>query len=306
MPHGQSRQARRVTRALRIASTSAFFLAVLKGVAGWWTGSLALLASALDSGVDTVISTTNLFGHRMAHKPADSEHAFGHGKLEALLALTQGLVLMGIAIAIGVRAVLMLEGGEIRLEAGEAAVVSLISLLGTLWIVWFLQGALRGAESLILQAETAHYTMDLVNTAAVLIALVLARVTGIAEIDPIISMVVALTIVLSARRILADAIQELMDRALPGEVERVVDERIRAHPETIGYHDLRTRRAGPQKFISLHLEIRADLPFSEAHRITEEVRDEVEGAIPGSHVFIHADPDEWEIAGEVRRGPDVP
>jgi ferrous-iron efflux pump FieF len=287
------------------ASAASLVLAFAKGFAAWATGSLALAASALDSALDAVLSLGNGYGARLAAKPPDEDHRFGHGKAEALFALAQ-------AVIVGAMALSLAAGGAIRLRSGEgpeaplwAAAAAAAGLLVTLGITLVLGRAERRSGSLIVTADLAHYRLDLAGGAAVLVGLLLVRWTGIAEIDALLSVIVAVAILGGLRSLATRALADLTDAALPEDIEATVIEAVRAHPETIGFHELRTRRAGPHRFIAFHLELPAELTFVEAHRITEEVQDDIEAAIPGARVFIHSDPHELEHDGRRRRGAEI-
>lgn len=293
-------------RSLAIASAASLGLAAAKGAAALATSSLALAASALDSALDAVLSLGNWYGARLAAKPPDDDHRFGHGKAEALFALAQAVILGGMVLALA-------AGGVIRLRSGvgpkaplAAALAALVSLGGTLAIIVYLRRSQRRKrDSLILATDLAHYSLDFASGAAVLVGLLLVRWTGLAEIDAVLSIIVAAAVLSGLRRIVVRALADLTDAALPADVESIIDAVIARHPEAVGYHELRTRRAGPQQFVALHLELPAELPFVEAHRITEEVRDEIEAAVPGAQVFIHGDPHEIEEAGHRRRGAEI-
>lgn len=296
---------RSVARVLVLASATSLALSAAKGIAAWATGSLALAASALDSALDAALSLANGFGARLAAKPPDDDHRFGHGKAEALFALAQ-------AIIVGAMALALAAGGAIRLRSGEgpaapvwAAAATAGAMLVTLAIIVVLGRAERRSGSLIVTADLAHYRLDLAGGGAVLIGLLLVRWTGIGEIDAVLSIIVAVAILGGLRSLTTRALADLTDAALPADVEAAVIAAVEAHPQSLGFHELRTRRAGPQRFIAFHLELPAELTFVEAHRITEEVRDDVEAAVPGSQVFIHSDPHELEHDGRRRRGAEI-
>ncbi len=294
-----------VARVLVLASATSLVLAIAKGAAAWATGSLALAASALDSAFDAVLSLGNGFGARLAAKPADDDHRFGHGKAEALFALAQSLIVGAMALSLAV-------GGAVRLRSGEgpeaplwAATAASAGLLVTLGITLGLSRTARRSGSLIVKADLAHYRLDLAGGVAVLAGLLIVHWTGIAEIDALLSIVAAVAILSGLRSLAAQALADLTDAALPADIEAAVIEAVEAHPETIGFHELRTRRAGPHRFIAFHLELPAELTFVEAHRITEEVQDDIEAAIAGARVFIHSDPHELEHNGRRRRGAEI-
>jgi ferrous-iron efflux pump FieF len=282
-------------RAAAVSVATAISLVILKTVAGVLTNSLSMMASAVDSLTDIFASTVNYFAIRAAARPADHEHAYGHGKAEGLAGLFQAVVIGGSGLFLGYESVLRLVH-PVALEAEAVGVgVMAVSMIASVVLVRFLRRVARETNSIALAADSAHYSTDVLANGGVLALLVIVRVTGMPILDPIASLAISLYIVYAAFRVMRDSIDQLMDRALTDEVHERVREIALAHPEILGVHDLKTRSAGSRSFIELHLEIEGTKSLTEAHDAAVAVLRAIELEIPNSKVFVHADPVEKRV-----------
>jgi ferrous-iron efflux pump FieF len=265
--------------------------AVAKGAVGLSIGSLSVLASALDSLLDCGISTVNLFSIRKAEEPADPEHPFGHGKAESLAVLLEGLVVALSAVWLAVHGVRHLLSPRPLGDLGLGALVMVAGLLLSLWLSRYLVRRADETGSRILRADSLHYAADVWTSGAVLAALGLESLSGALWIDPAFSLAIALWILWQVRPLVLQAVDELMDRELGGderaEIERIVRSRA---PEILDFHRLRTRRAGPQKTVDVHVVICRERPFEEAHALVNALEQTLREQIPNVDVLVHADP----------------
>lgn len=292
--HSIGRETAMKNSAARLSIVVAVFLIALKATSGWLTGSLSVWASLLDSVLDLFASTLNFIAVRAASRPADEDHAYGHGKAESLTSLFQAIVIGASGVFIVWEAVHRIrEPHQTRSELiGVGSMV--IAIVTSAWLVRKLRHAAKETESPALSSDAIHYVTDIYINGGVLIALLLTAFTGWSVADPLISLVIALYIIKSAFGLAHESINVLMDRRLPVEVDAAVAE-IVARYRTMGvrgFHDLRTRRSGSQKFIDLHLEIDRHKPFEEAHDLTVRVLRAIESEIPRSKVHVHSDPAE--------------
>ena len=280
-------------RLLRLATnasviTAAVFIAV-KAVAYWETGSVSILASFVDSLMDAGASLLNLIAVRYALAPADRDHRFGHGKAESIAALGQGTFIIGSGLFLIIESVRRLLDPQ-PLQAFGLGVAVMAFTIALTAVLLLIQGyVIRRTHSAAIRADSLHYRTDLLTNSAVLLALVLAQV-GWPGMDPVFALAVALYILASARRIMADAFNELLDRELPEARRSAVLAIAGGHPEVRGVHDLRTRSAGRVEFVELHLELDDHLPLLQAHRIADEVADAIRDGNPAADVVIHQDP----------------
>ena len=278
--------------AARLSIIVALFLIALKGTSGWLTGSLSVWASLLDSVLDLFASTLNFVAVRAASRPADEDHAYGHGKAESLTSLFQAIVIGASGIFIVWEAVHRIkERHETHFEA--IGIVSMIvAIAASAWLVRILRRAAQETESPALASDALHYVTDIYINAGVLVALLLTALTGSSVADPLISLAIALYIIKSAFGLAHESINVLMDRKLPLEIDGKVAEIVaRYRSEGVyGFHDLRTRRSGSEKFIDFHLEVDRNKRFEEAHDLTVKILRAIETEIPRSKVHVHTDP----------------
>jgi cation diffusion facilitator family transporter len=266
-------------------------LAVLKAVAGIASGSLGVLASALDSLLDVTASAVNYVSLSVSNEPPDKDHPYGHGKAEALAGLFQGafIALGGIGLLVeSVRRVVF--GGEVNV-GGVALVAMAVSLTASTVHSMRLKRAAREGGSTVMKTEGAHFVTDVLSNGAVLLVLGVIRWTGWTTADVIVSAGVTVYILSQAWVILRDCVQELMDQGLPADTLVQIETLIRTHHTSVtGFHNLRARRAGGRSFVDFHIEIADVDSFKQAHDITEDLIDKVEALLPGADVTVHYDP----------------
>jgi ferrous-iron efflux pump FieF len=274
------------------ASVTVAVVLVAMKVAAWVaTGSVTMLSSLLDSGLDTAASILNLLAVRHAVTPADREHRFGHGKAEPLAGLGQAAFIAGSAALLLVEAVQRLVSPVPVANAGLGIAVSAVAIVATLGLVRFQSYVVAETGSLAVGADALHYRSDLLLNGAVILSLVLATELGWRYADPLFAAAIAVWILWSAWQIVRQSLTQLMDRELP-DAERA---RIRAiaegHPEVRSVHDLRTRSAGPTAFIQLHIEMDGGMTLARAHEVSDAVEKEILEAFPHAEVMIHQDPE---------------
>lgn len=283
---------RQTKQALMLSISVAVLLMAVKFMAGYITHSMAIVASALDSTLDMMMSALNFFAFRVASKPPDEEHAYGHGKVESLAALFQSLFIGVSGSFVIVEAVKRLIHGSYVSDIGLGIGVILFASVVTLLLSWRLRALSRQNKSLILGTEKVHYSMDFVNYVGVILALVLVGVTGKAFWDLIVSILVAGYIFQQAIGILTRAISELLDRGLSNtELKQMKMLIMRHHPAIVGVHNLRSRMAGNQIFLDFHIEIRGEDDFKKAHIMTESLIEKIKKEYPTADVTVHFDPE---------------
>ncbi|WP_158782260.1 CDF family cation-efflux transporter FieF [Pantoea sp. BAV 3049] len=281
--------ARLVNRAALAATTLASLLLLVKIFAWWYTGSVSLLAALVDSLVDIAASLTNLFVVRYSLQPADEEHTFGHGKAESLAALAQSMFISGSALFLFLTGLQhMATPNEMRAPL-VGIVVTLIALFSTMVLVTFQRWVVRRTRSQAVRADMLHYQSDVIMNGAILLALALSWY-GFKRADALFALGIGVYILYSALRMGYDAVQSLLDRALPEEDQQEIMTIVSSWPGVQGAHDIRTRQSGPTRFIQLHLELDDHLPLFKAHQIAEEVEQALLKGFPGADITIHQDP----------------
>lgn len=272
-------------------SLAALALAAVKAAIGFASGSVAVLASALDSAGDVLSSFANFIFLRIAEKPPDEGHHFGHGKAEYLATMLQGAILMTGGVTLGVRAFERIVDPH-PIQAGMAAIATMIgSIFATLAITSYLKRNAARAESTALAADSLHYTSDIVANGATILALIIVHYTGSSRVDAILGVSVACWIAWSSLYLIWNAAGDLMDRALPAhEIEAIIEPIERADPAIVGYRDLRTRRAAGIRFIDVELCIDRGVSFERAHEITERVKAGIRDRFPNAIINAHPEP----------------
>lgn len=285
----QQEYAKHVKRAVSLAIVVASILIVIKAIAWWQTSSMAILAAMTDSLVDLFASITNIVVLRFALLPADDNHSFGHGKAESLAALAQSAFITGSAAFLLLQGIQRLSAPTLVENSELGVIISLISIVLTAILVLYQKWVVKQTDSLAIQADCLHYQTDLLMNAAILIALGL-NMAGFIYADAIFAIGIALYIVINAAKMLWEAIQSLLDQALPQEeVDKIWCIALQ-HPRIISIHDVKTRRAGQIRFIQLHLELDDNLPLIIAHDITDSLEQKILEAFPCSEVIIHQEP----------------
>jgi len=274
--------------------TLAISLIALKSGAWLQTNSVSLLTSLVDSLLDAIASIINLVAVRHALTPADREHRFGHGKAEAIAALSQAAIIAGSA------AFLLLEGGrrlihpELLAHTDAGVIVMGISLVATAFLLGFQRYVIRRTKSVAISADSLHYLSDLFTAVAVIVALVLTERFGFVYADPLFAITIAAYILYSAWKIAGSSFDQIMDRELPDEDRDRIRDVVMSHPDVLDMHDLRTRSSGLNSFIQLHMELDGGMTLKRAHDIADEVQIMVESTFPDAEVLIHQDPEGLE------------
>jgi len=279
------------TRAALASVAVASFLLLLKTWAAWTTGSVAMLGSLADTGLDVIASLITLFAVRIAAMPADHDHRFGHGKAESIAALMQ-IGIIGIsAAAIGWRAVQRLIAGEVTARAEYGIAVSAIAIAATLVLIAYQRSVIRRTGSVAIRTDNVHYQSDLLLNGAVIAALALDQYAGLAGADPLFGIGIALWLFYGAWRASAHAVDQLMDKEWPEERRRAFVAVAARHGEGRGIHDLRTRSSGASEFAQFHIWVDPRMTVARAHDVMDEIEADLAAEFPGVEVLIHLDPE---------------
>jgi ferrous-iron efflux pump FieF len=283
---------RRKVVAATVATATAAALAAAKLVVAVVTGSLAVLASAVDSLMDVACSGLNAYFLLLAAKGPDEEHAFGHGKAEALSGVIQAVIIIMGGVWLIARGVARLIRPE-PLSTPEAGVaVSAAAFVASLFLVAYLRREARATRSIALQADAFHYVTDIATNVVAGLALVGYRWLGWSWLDPLASLAIAVYVIVAAVEILRSAADELLDRGLPRAVEDDLTTLIsRLAPEVQGYRSFRSRRAGGTDFFEFELLVERNTSFERSHELAEAAASAIRdrrGA--DAQVMVHTDP----------------
>ena len=280
---------KQVKRAAIFAILTALLVIIVKGFAWWQTGSVSILASITDSMLDLFASFINMLILRFALMPADRNHSFGHGKAESLAMLAQSAFISGSAVFLLLQSIHRLNSQQVLTNTHIGIGVTLFSIVITLLLVWYQRRVIAQTDSPAIKADHLHYQTDLLMNVTILISLSLT-LWDMIWADAVFAVFIALYILLSAAKMFVDAVQLLLDIALPEQEVSQIEEIVLSDPRVLGFHDLRTRRSGSVRFIQLHLELDDHLSFLEAHDITDSLERRLRQAFPLVDIVIHHEP----------------
>ncbi|MEO5867465.1 MAG: cation diffusion facilitator family transporter [Sphingomonas sp.] len=266
-------------------------LIALKSYAAWATGSVAMLGSLADSGLDLLASCVTLYGVRLAATPADHDHRFGHGKAEALAALFQVMLITASAAGIAWRAILAFGSDAPTGNAEFGIGVSVVAILATLVLLGYQRRVIRHTGSVAIMADNVHYQSDVLLNGSVIAALILDQYFGWHRADPVFGIAIALWLAFGAFRASSSAIDQLMDKEWPEEQRTRFLDVAAQHPELRGIHDFRTRRSGAHDFAQFHMYVAPEMSVRQAHDVVEAVETKLARAFPKVEVLIHLDPE---------------
>ncbi len=280
-------------RLLKLATyasiTVATLLIIAKLAAYWYTTSVSVLASLIDSLMDAGASLINLLAVHYSLAPPDKEHRFGHGKAESVAALAQSMFIAGSGAFLIFESIERLLHPK-PLQSIEIGIgVMIFAIISTLILVAIQQHVIQRTQSTAIRADSLHYKTDLMTNTAIVAALLLSQV-GWLGIDPIFAIAISIYILYSAWQIGSEAFHDLLDRELPQDKRKLIIKIAKQHPDVRGMHDLRTRLSGRTQFVQMHLELDDNLPLIKAHAIADEVEQQIQAALPATDIVIHQDP----------------
>lgn len=278
-------------RAATYASVSvATTLIIAKFFAWHATDSVSLQATLVDSILDAAASLINLFAVRHALRPADHEHRFGHGKIEALAAMGQSGFIAASSCWLGYEAMERFFHPQEVIDANIGIGIMFLAIVLTLTLVAFQRYVIKRTGSTAIEADAIHYKSDLFINLSVVIVLIIGKFQDIWFLDTLFGLLIAGYILYTSLQIVRYAFDILIDREFPDADREKIIALSKQHPKVNGVHDLRTRSSGAKSFIQLHLEMDGTLSLKEAHMIAIEVTASIHKAFPRADIIIHQDP----------------
>lgn len=290
-----------------LSIAAAILTIALKTAAYLLTGSVGLLSDAIESLVNLAGAIMALVILRIAARPADDNHAYGHSKAEYFSAGVEGMLIAAAALSIGITAVDRLLHPRVLQQVGVGLAVSAVAAAVNLGAALVLLRAGRAHRSITLEADAKHLLTDVWTTGGVLAGVAIAFWTGWGPLDPIVALLVAANIVWTGFGLMRRSVSGLMDSALPEEDQRALREVLeRFAPSRAQFHAIRTRQAGPRRFVSLHVLVPGEWTVHRGHELLERIEADIRAALPGVTVFTHLesldDPASWEDTTLDRRG----
>jgi cation diffusion facilitator family transporter len=278
-------------RAARFSVATSLSILIFKLGAGVVTGSVGVLSEAAHSGMDLLAALVTYFSLRAAQAPPDERHRFGHGKFENLAAVIEASFILLVAALILVESLRRLFSPRAiaYLDAGIA--VMALSAVANFFLSRYLIRLARQTGSAALLADGLHLLTDVYSSAGVFAGLVLIRLTKITLFDPLIGIVVTGLLFRTAYFLLRDSLQSFLDVRLPEEEEAAIREVLEGFKgEYVSYHNLRSRRAGAERHVDLHLVLPYDATVAEGNALVRRITRAINERLPRTYVLISTDP----------------
>jgi len=275
-----------------VSSSVSSILIIIKLGIGILSGSISVLASTIDSVMDLLVSMFNFFAITKSEKPADDEFNYGRGKIEALAAGIEGTIITISGIFIFYEAIAKAIKKEPTTMLNDSIIVMIISVCLTIGLVIFLNYVAKKTNNLVIRADALHYKTDVYSNIAILLGLILIKITGIQIIDSIFGGIIALYIIYTAYGIIKEGVLMLLDVALEKDMVEKIKDIILTENGVTNYHFLKTRRSGKTNFVDVHIVLTSDLSLLKAHTISDIIEDKIKELDKESNwdITIHLDP----------------
>ena len=279
----------------RLSVISNTGLVLMKFIVGFSIGSVSIISEAIHSSMDLVAAVIAFFAVRKSAEPPDAHHEFGHGKFEDISGLIEALLIFIAAILIIWESLQKLLGESSELSNPDLLIWG-IAVMGISALVnWYVSNRLfkvaKQSESIALESDAWHLRTDVYTSLGVFIGLILIRLTGIAILDPLIAIGVAIVIMKAAYDLTRRSLSDLIDHSIPPADEKRIQEIICDHASIYaGFHDLKTRRSGPEIFIEFHLVVPGNISVLQSHDLADHLEADLKTEFPRANITIHAEP----------------
>ncbi len=292
----------------KLSILSISLLIAMKVFASIITGSISIRADAFHSLIDLSGAVIGYISIRISGKPPDERHAFGHGKAENIAGVAiAGLIFVAAGTIVYEAINRLITGGAIEMVTLGISITAAAIVINIIISRLALRVA-RSTDSLALEATARDMLADVFSSCAVLIGLILVRTTGLSILDPIVALLVAILIIRTAYLTFRKSFAGLMDTRLPRTEENEIMSCLKEHAgQLVGFHKLRTRKAGNQRFIDLHLVMPKNASVEQAHQICDHLEQDLENRLTNTNVTIHVEPcniecNQCSVACNIRKG----
>lgn len=282
------------TSAAGLSVLSNTLLVLMKLAVGIVSGSVSIIAESIHSANDLIAALIAFFSLRMASRPADKEHPYGHGKIENISGTIEAVLIFVAAGFIIYEAIDKIINKPKVEYLVLGIVVMVVSGIVNFFVSRHLLRVAKESDSIALEADGRHLTVDVFTSIGVAFGLLLVQLTDYHLLDPIVAIAVALLILKMAYDVLKRAFPPLIDKKLPEEEERLVAASVAEHVgpmgDAVSFHELRTRKAGSERYIELHLVMASDDSIERAHSLCDHLEEDINSKLPNAHVTIHVEP----------------
>jgi cation diffusion facilitator family transporter len=265
-------------------------LIILKVVVSIISRSISISAQAADSFLDIFSMGITFIALNMSVAPADEEHPFGHGKAEGLAAMIQAILVLG-AGAFIINSAIQRIIHSTAIKSDEGMAVMLISILTSLFLSRHLHRVAEATGSTAIDASARNISADVYSAVGVFLGLLMVRLTKLVILDPIIALIMAGFVLKAGYEVTIRAFHELIDHALPKEEQKILNDCLKVHnTQLVNYHAVRSRRAGNERFIDLHIVMPRNFSIENAHDMCDHLEKDIKDQITSANVIIHAEP----------------
>ncbi|CZE48757.1 cation diffusion facilitator family transporter [Campylobacter geochelonis] len=274
------------------AGLTAAGLAIFKFIVGIASGSISVLASAIDSMLDCLISALNYFALKKSTASSNSHFNYGYGKIEALMALFEGTFIVGIGAYIFYESIRKIMSGNHTPDLDSAIVVMSVSFVATGLLILYLKREAARTNSLIIKADALHYKTDFFTNLGIIVALVIIKFSGFYIVDAIFGIIISGYIAVSAIGLIKEGVYVLLDGAIDAKIVKQITDFISKDPHICGYHDLRTRESAKTYYLSAHIVFNPQITLLQAHNAGDEIEDFIRKTFNKNNwvIDLHFDP----------------
>ena len=265
-------------------------LCLLKIFGAFYTGSLAILSSLIDSLADVFASSISFVAIRFSTRPASQEHRYGYGRAESISALVQSAFIAGSGLFVMYDGLVRLLDPKPLEKAELGIIIMAISLATTVALIVFQKYVARKTASPAIAADSAHYTVDVLTNASIILSLIVVKLFNMSWFDILTAFAISAYLIYNAYKIAAEAVAALTDRELSEEVRKQVIDIVMNSEGVKGYHDFRSRDLGGAYFFEIHLELDGSLTLDKTHELTDKAEEKIKETFPNAQVIIHQDP----------------
>ena len=265
-------------------------LSIIKAGAAIVTGSLSVLSSMVDSLTDVISSSISLVAVKFANKPLTEHHRYGYGKAESVSALIQAAFIAGSGGFIFYDGICRLMNPAPLKQTAVGLWIMGASIVLTVGLIAFQSAVVKKTKSQAIEADSAHYTVDLLTNGAIILSLLVVRYLHWQWFDCATAVVISVYLLWNAGHIAVKALEEITDHEVADDIKQKIVDLALSVPEVKGYHDFRTRVSGMRMFVEIHLELDGNLTLSQSHDISDKVEEKILAAFPMSQIIVHQDP----------------
>lgn len=281
-------------KATIVSSVVATILVIIKLVIGGLSGSVAVLASAIDSVLDLIVSAFNYFAISKAEQPANQKFNYGKGKIEALAAVIEGTIICMSGLFILYTAIKKAIYHEPLEHLQNSILVMLISTILTICLVVFLNYVAKKTKSMVVKSDALHYKTDMLSNGAILLSLIAIHATGFELIDSIVGIAISIYIVYSAYQLIRDGVFILLDASLEEDVVKDIRKIIEGEKEISNFHFLKTRKSANTNFVDVHLVFNSGISLLKAHYAADRIEEKIKALLPDEEWIVNAHLDPYD------------